>query len=41
MDAATCKKELDELIENGELAEADKDAILYKNAVRFYGIGEN
>ena len=40
VNAATCKKELDELIENGELSRADKSAILCENALRFYGIGE-
>jgi len=33
----TCKKELAELLENGELSEADKDAILHGNALAFYG----
>jgi predicted TIM-barrel fold metal-dependent hydrolase len=38
VNAATCKNELHELIDNGELSGADKDAILYKNAIRFYEI---
>jgi predicted TIM-barrel fold metal-dependent hydrolase len=38
VNAATCKKELDELIENGELSEADKEAILKNNAVEFYSL---
>ena len=38
VNAATCKHELDELIENKDLSEADKAAILYQNAERFYGI---
>jgi len=41
VNAETCKKELDELIENGELSEADKDAILYENAVEFYRLKKN
>ena len=41
VNAATCKKELNELVENEELSEADKDAILYRNAVEFYGIQKN
>jgi predicted TIM-barrel fold metal-dependent hydrolase len=36
VNAVTCKKELNELIENHELSEADKDAILQNNAVEFY-----
>ena len=36
VNAATCRKELDELIENDELSEEDKDAILQNNAVEFY-----
>jgi hypothetical protein len=32
----TCKKELDELLENEKLSEPDKEAILYRNAVEFY-----
>jgi len=41
VNAATCKKELDELLNNGELSRADKDAILFNNAIRFYGTPEN
>ena len=37
--AETCSHELNELIENEQLSEADKDAILYQNAVEFYGLG--
>ena len=40
VNATTCKHELDELIENAELSADDKDAILYRNAESFYGIGE-
>jgi predicted TIM-barrel fold metal-dependent hydrolase len=36
VNAVTCKKELNELIENDELSEADKDAILQNNAIKFY-----
>jgi predicted TIM-barrel fold metal-dependent hydrolase len=36
VNAVTCKKELNELIENHELSEADKDAILQNNAIKFY-----
>jgi predicted TIM-barrel fold metal-dependent hydrolase len=32
----TCKKELDELLENEKLSEPDKESILYRNAVEFY-----
>jgi uncharacterized protein len=38
VNAETCKKELNELIENDGLSEADKDAVLYANAIEFYGI---
>jgi predicted TIM-barrel fold metal-dependent hydrolase len=38
VNAETCKKELAELVENEALSEHDKDAILYENAVQFYGI---
>jgi predicted TIM-barrel fold metal-dependent hydrolase len=41
VNAATCKKELNELLENKALSEDDKEAILYRNAVEFYGIKEN
>jgi predicted TIM-barrel fold metal-dependent hydrolase len=36
VDAETCKHELDELRENTQLSQADKDAILFGNAQRFY-----
>jgi uncharacterized protein len=32
----TCRHELNELIENKQLFDADKEAILYKNAIEFY-----
>jgi predicted TIM-barrel fold metal-dependent hydrolase len=38
VNAATCKKELDELIENAELSTSDQEAILYRNALEFYGL---
>jgi predicted TIM-barrel fold metal-dependent hydrolase len=41
VNAATCKQELEELIENEALSEADMEAILHENAINFYGIGEN
>jgi predicted TIM-barrel fold metal-dependent hydrolase len=41
VNAETCKKELAELIENATLSEADKDAILCRNAEAFYGIKQN
>ena len=40
VDAATCKHELQELEENEELSDDDKDAILFRNAQRFYRLGE-
>ena len=40
VNAATCKRELNELIENGELSANDKDAILSRNAAVYYGIGK-
>ena len=40
VNATTCKHELDELIENAELSANDKEAILYRNAEWFYGIGK-
>jgi predicted TIM-barrel fold metal-dependent hydrolase len=36
VDAETCKHELEELRENSELTDADKEAILFGNAQRFY-----
>ena len=35
--AATCRHEIDELLENPALAGADKQAILAGNAERLYG----
>jgi predicted TIM-barrel fold metal-dependent hydrolase len=32
----TCKEEIEELLENVELTQEDKEAILYRNAERFY-----
>ena len=32
----TCKKEIEEITENEDISEASKEAILYKNAQRFY-----
>jgi predicted TIM-barrel fold metal-dependent hydrolase len=34
----TCKQELEELEENPRLTAADKDAVRYRNAERFYGL---
>jgi len=34
---AYCKEEIGEIRERDELTEADKEAILHGNAVRFYG----
>lgn len=39
VNAATCKHELDELLENRELTSGDLEAILHRNAVEFYGLG--
>ncbi|HEY1268568.1 MAG TPA: amidohydrolase family protein, partial [Candidatus Binatia bacterium] len=36
VDAETCRHELEELDENTSLSTEDKEAILYKNAMRFY-----
>jgi predicted TIM-barrel fold metal-dependent hydrolase len=36
VDAATCKHELEELRENAQLTAGDKEAILCRNAQRFY-----
>jgi len=38
VNAETCKKELGELIDSKELADSDTEAILYKNAITFYGL---
>ena len=40
VNAQTCKEELEEVVESEELSEADKEAILYDNAIKFYGMGE-
>ena len=40
VDAATCKHELAELRENNRLSTADKDAILFGNAQRFYRLAQ-
>ena len=37
----TCKAELEELDENKRLTQADKDAVRYRNAERFYGLTPN
>jgi uncharacterized protein len=37
----TCKAELEELEENDRLTQADKEAVRYRNAERFYGLSEN
>ena len=34
----TCKAELEELDENSRLTEADKNAVRYRNAERFYAL---
>ncbi|HWH76702.1 MAG TPA: amidohydrolase family protein, partial [Candidatus Binatus sp.] len=41
VNSATCKKELDELIDNRQLSEQDKAAILYDNAVTFYRLNSH
>ena len=38
VNSETCRHELDELIANEELSEDDKEAILRRNAVEFYGL---
>ena len=38
VNSETCRHELEELIENEELSEADKEAILHRNAVKFYNL---
>ena len=35
----SCRHEIDELIESAELSEDDKEAILCRNAERFYKLG--
>ncbi|MGH7872358.1 MAG: amidohydrolase family protein [Candidatus Binatia bacterium] len=39
VNSETCRHELNELIENDQLSDADKEAILYQNAIEFYGLG--
>ena len=36
VDADTCKHELEELRENPEITDTHKEAILFRNAQRFY-----
>jgi predicted TIM-barrel fold metal-dependent hydrolase len=38
VNAATCKKELAELVENEGLSDHDKNVILQRNAAEFYGL---
>jgi predicted TIM-barrel fold metal-dependent hydrolase len=38
VNSETCWRELNELIDNEGLSEDDKQAILYKNAIQFYGM---
>ena len=33
-----CKREIEEIIENRDLTEDDKHAVLHRNAERFYGL---
>jgi predicted TIM-barrel fold metal-dependent hydrolase len=40
VDADTCKHELEELRENPEITDADKEAILFRNAQRFYHLAQ-
>lgn len=40
VNAQTCKRELNELIENAQLSDEDKEAILCANALEFYGFGK-
>jgi predicted TIM-barrel fold metal-dependent hydrolase len=35
----TCKHEIEELLESAELSQSAKEAILFRNAERFYGLG--
>ena len=39
VNSETCRHELNELIENRELSDDEKEAILYRNASEFYGMG--
>ncbi|MFI5267677.1 MAG: amidohydrolase family protein [Chloroflexota bacterium] len=34
----TCKEEIEELLENPGLSQADKEAVMHGNAERFYGL---
>lgn len=34
----TCKEEIVELLENPELSQEDKEAVMHRNAERFYGL---
>ena len=34
-----CRHEIEEICENAELSDDDKDAILFRNALRLYGLG--
>jgi len=36
-----CKEEIGEIIEHDELSKEDKEAILFRNAERFYGLARN
>jgi predicted TIM-barrel fold metal-dependent hydrolase len=40
VNAQTCTRELNELIENAQLSDEDKEAILFANALEFYGFGK-
>jgi hypothetical protein len=40
VNAQTCKRELSELIENAQLSDEDKEAILFANTLEFYGLGK-
>ena len=41
VDANTCKAELDELRENADMSAEDKEAVMYRNAARFYRLAAN
>jgi predicted TIM-barrel fold metal-dependent hydrolase len=41
VDYGTCRREIQELLENEELSETAKEGISYKNAERFYNLGVN
>ena len=41
VDANTCKAELDELRENADMSADDKEAVMYRNAARFYRLAAN